>query len=94
MWFLKGQTSDKTRQYRRHIEELRVDLFIVDNRKWTTCYLKNDRGKLWMKWLFFPFLDAVATIDVPTASNNDVNLVETRTEHFAWPLNRRFVLRE
>ena len=32
---------------------------------------------------YFSLLDAVATINVPIASNNDVNLVETRTEHFA-----------
>ena len=31
----------------------------------------------------FYFLDAVATVDVLTASNNDVNLVETQTVHFA-----------
>ena len=42
----------------------------------------------------FHFLDAVATVDVLTASNNDVNFVETQTVHFAWLLSRRFVLRE
>ena len=31
----------------------------------------------------FTFLDAVATVDVLTGSNNDVKLVETRTVHFA-----------
>ena len=32
------------------------------------------------------FLDALATVDVPVpASNNDVDLVETRTVHFARP---------
>ena len=32
------------------------------------------------------FLDALATVDVPVpASNNDVDLVETRTVHFAKP---------
>ena len=32
------------------------------------------------------FLDALATVDVPvSASNNDVDLVETRTVHFARP---------
>ena len=31
----------------------------------------------------FTFLDAVATVDVLTGSNDDVKLVETRTVHFA-----------
>ena len=32
------------------------------------------------------FLDALATVDVPVpANNNDVDLVETRTVHFARP---------
>ena len=30
----------------------------------------------------FHFLDAVATVDVLTVSNNDVNFVETQTVHF------------
>ena len=29
------------------------------------------------------FLDAVATVDVITANNNDVKLIETRNVHFA-----------
>ena len=31
----------------------------------------------------FYFLDAVVTVDVLTASNNDVNFVETQTVHFS-----------
>lgn len=31
------------------------------------------------------FLDPPATVDVLRASNNDVNLVKTRTVHFARP---------
>ena len=46
------------------------------------------------KWSFLLFLDSAATVDVLTASNNDVNFVETQTVHFARPLNHRFVLRE
>ena len=42
----------------------------------------------------FHFLDAVATVDVLTASNNDVNFVETQTVHFELLLSRRFVLGE
>ena len=40
------------------------------------------------------FFNAVAIVDVLTASNNDSNFVETQTVHFARLLNRRFVLRE
>ena len=42
--------------------------------------------------IIFTVLDTVATVDVLTASNNDVSFVETQTVHSAWPLNRRFVL--
>ena len=44
--------------------------------------------------IIVPFLDAVAKLDVLTASNNDVELVETRTTHFARQLNRPLILRE
>ena len=37
-------------------------------------------------------MDAIATVDVLTANNNDVNLVETRNVLFAKLLNRRLVL--
>ena len=41
---------------------------------------KNDNSKLWVEVIIFTSLDAVATVDVLTANNNDVNLVETRNE--------------
>ena len=37
-------------------------------------YLKDNNGKLWVKVIIVTFLDAVATVDVLTASYNDVNL--------------------
>ena len=40
------------------------------------------------------FFNAVATVDVFTASNNDINFVETQAVHFALLLNRCFILRE
>ena len=40
------------------------------------------------------FFNAVATVEVFTASNNDINFVETQAVHFALLLNRRFILRE
>ena len=58
-------------------------MFILDNRKWTTFYIKDDNGKLCLRVTIFTCLDAVATVDVLTASNNDVNFVETQTVHFA-----------
>ena len=36
-----------------------------------------------MEVIILTCLDAVATEDVVTASNNDVNFVETQTVHFA-----------
>ena len=39
------------------------------------------------------FFNAVVT-DVFTASNNDINFVETQAVHFAVLLNRCFILRE
>ena len=39
--------------------------------------------KLWVEVTIVTFLDAVATIDVLTASNNDVKLGESRTVHLA-----------
>ena len=36
-----------------------------------------------VKVIIVTFLDVVATVDVLTASNNDVNFVETRAVQFA-----------
>ena len=41
--------------------------------------------KLWLEVIIVTSLDAVATVDILTANNNDVNLVETRN------FNRRLV---
>ena len=40
-------------------------------------------GKLWVEVTIFTFLDAVATVEVITTSNNEVNFVETQTAHSA-----------
>ena len=53
---------------------------------------KNDNGKLWVEVIIVTSLDAVVTVDVLTANNNDVNLVETRNVLFVRLLNRRLVL--
>ena len=55
-------------------------------------YKKNDNGKLWVEVIIVTSLDAVATVDVLAANNNDVNLVETRNVLFVRLLNRRLVL--
>ena len=55
----------------------------TDNRKLTTSYLKDDNGKLWNEEIIVTLLDAVATVDILRASNNEVKLVETRTVNFA-----------
>ena len=54
-------------------------MFILDNRKWTNFSIKDDNGKLWVEVIIFTFLDAAATVDVLTASINDVNFFETQT---------------
>ena len=50
----------------------RSSVFILANRKWRTFYLKDDNGKLWVETIIVTFLDVVATVDVLTASYNDV----------------------
>ena len=66
---------------------------ILDNRKWATFYIKEDEGK-WVEVIIVTFLNAIATVDVLTASKNNINFVKTPTVHFALLLNRCFVLRE
>jgi len=78
-WFLRGQTSDKICQYKKS----RLCLLIFDNRKIRTVYLKDNNGKLWIDVIVVIFFNAVRTVDVLTASNNDVKIVETWTVYFA-----------
>ena len=47
-----------------------------------------------MEVIIVTFLNAIATVDVLTASKNDINFVKTPTICFALLLNRCFVLRE
>ena len=54
-------------------------MFVLDNRKWTNFSIKDDNGKLWVEVIIFTFLDVAATVDVLTASINDVNFFETQT---------------
>ena len=45
--------------------------------------MKCDIGKFWVEVTIFTFLDAVATVEVITTSNNEVNFVATQTVHCA-----------
>ena len=61
MWFLRGQTSDKSAntRNRRHV------YFILDNR---TFYLKEIMERMG-EVIVVTFLDAIATADVLIANN-------------------------
>ena len=48
-------------------------LSLLDNQKGRTFHLR-DICKLWVEVIIVTFVDAVVTIDVLTASNNDVKL--------------------
>ena len=51
----------------------RSSLFILDNRKWTTFFIKDDNDNLWVEVIIVTFFNAVTTVDVLTANNNNVN---------------------
>ena len=59
-WFLRGQTSYKICQYKKS----QSNLFILDNRKWTTIYryLKDINDKFWIGVFIVTFLDTVMTV--------------------------------
>ena len=59
----------------------RVCLFLTTENE-QLFILKTIMANYGWKRSFLLFLDAVATVDVLTASNNDVNFVETQTVHF------------
>ena len=48
----------------------------------TTFYLKGNDEKLWVEVIIVTFLDAVAIVDVLTASNSDVKHVGTQIVPF------------
>ena len=72
-WFPRGQTSDEICQYRKS----RLHFFILDNKRRTTFYLKDNNSKLWIDVIVVIFFNAVRTVDVLTPGNNDVKLEET-----------------
>ena len=60
----------------------RVCLFLTTENK-QLFILKTVMVNYGWKRSFLLFLDSAATVEVLTASNNDVNFVETQTVHFA-----------
>ena len=60
------------------VQKTQSSLFILDNRKFTTFYLKDNNGKLWVvssDYCFFSGCSYLVTIDpVLTESNNDLIL--------------------
>ena len=60
----------------------RVCLFLTTENE-QLVIIKDDNGKLWVELIIVTFFNAVVTVDVRTASSNDVNFVETRTIQFA-----------
>ena len=66
---LTKRSYDKICQYKKS----RSSLFILDNRKRRTSKLKDDNGKMiWVKVIFVIFFDAITTVHVLTATNNDL----------------------
>ena len=58
-----------------------MSLFILNNRKWRNFYLKDDNSKLRVKFVIDSFLEVVTTVDVLTASDNDVKLGKPEILH-------------
>ena len=61
---------------------LKKQLYVIFQRanKWKnyrTFHLKDNNGKLWVELIIVASWDAVATVNVLTANNNHLNLVET-----------------
>ena len=85
-WFLKSKKEQKFSNARN----CKLSLSILDNRKWRTFHLKEEKGKFSRDR--FRFFYAFATVDVLPANNNDKNLDKNRTVQFAWLLNRCLIL--
>ena len=64
------------------MQEIAVEFVYSIQQKKRTFHNKDDNGKLWVEVNIVTSVDAIATVDVLTANNNDVNLVETRNVYF------------
>ena len=85
-WFLRGQTSDKIFQCTKTEVEF-VNCRHRTNKNfliWKMIIAK----RLWVEIFIFCVFGCSSEHKCPSESNNDVQLVETRTVHFARLLNR------
>ena len=64
------------------IQEIVFEFVYSRQQKMKTFQLKQDNSKLRVEVIILTFLNAVATEDILTASDNDVKPVKTQTEHF------------
>ena len=66
------------------MQEIAVEFVDSRRQKMKDFLSQRNNGKLWVEMIIVTVLDAIATVNVLTASNNDVKPVETRTvPHFA-----------
>ena len=66
------------------MQEIAVEFVYSRRQKMKDFLSQRNNRKLWVEMIIVAALDAIATVNVLTASNNDVKPVETRTvPHFA-----------
>ena len=66
------------------MQEIAVEFVYSRRQKMKDFLSQRNNRKLWVEMIIVAALDAIATVTVLTASNNDVKPVETRTvPHFA-----------
>ena len=66
------------------MQEIAVEFVYSRRQKMKDFLSQRNNLKLWVEMIIVAALDAIATVNVLTASNNDVKPVETRTvPHFA-----------
>ena len=66
------------------MQEIAVEFVYSRRQKMKDSLSQRNNGKLWVEMIIVTVLDIIATVNVLTASYNDVKPVETRTvPHFA-----------
>ena len=77
------------------MQEIAIEFVYSRQQKMKEFSSQGEKGKFsWVEVIIFAFFDAVATVDVLPANNNDKYLDENRTVHFARLLNRCLILGE
>ena len=61
------------------MQEIAVEFVYSRRQKMKDFLSQRNNLKLWVEMIIVTALDAIATVNVLTASNNDVKPVETRT---------------